>query len=52
MYQVELSSSSGIAAVHDIFPPPGYYDSPDALVKQINATIALKQDKISRYRKI
>ena len=43
MYHVDLSSPSSIAEVHDISPSPGHYDNPDALVKQINATIASKE---------
>ena len=42
MYHVNPSSSSSAVAVYDVSPPPGHYDSPDALVKQINATIASK----------
>ena len=50
MYHVDPSSSSGAAAVHDVSPPPGHYDSPDALVKQINATIASKESKKNLIR--
>ena len=50
MYHVNPSSSSSAAAVHDISPPPGHYDCPDALVKQINATIALKESKKNLIR--
>ena len=42
MYHVDISSSNN-PAVNDISPPPGHYDSPDALVKQINAIIASKE---------
>ena len=49
-YHVDLLSSSGMAAVHDVSPPPGHYDSPDALVKQINATIASKESKKNLIR--
>ena len=28
MYHVDPSSSSGAAAIHDVSPPPGHYDSP------------------------
>ena len=48
MYHVD--SSSGAAAVHDVSPPPGHYDSLDALVKQINATIASKESKKNLFR--
>ena len=50
MYHVNLSSSSNATAVHDVSPPPGHYDSPDALVKQINATIASKESKKNLIR--
>ena len=50
MYHVDPSSSGGAAAVHDVSPPPGHYDSPDALVKQINATIASKESKKNLIR--
>ena len=50
MYYVDSSSSSNAAAVHDISPPPGHYDSFDTLVKQINATIASKESKKNLIR--
>ena len=43
MYHVDPSSSSSTATVHDVSPPQGHYDSLEALVKQINATIASKE---------
>ena len=49
-FHVNPSSSSGAAAVHDESPPPGHYDSPDALVKQINTTIASKENKKNLIR--
>ena len=45
MYNIDSSSSSGTAVVHDVSPPQEHYNSPDALVKQINATIASKESK-------
>ena len=50
MYHVDSSMSSSNAALHDISPPPGHYDSPDALVKQINTTIASKESKKNLIR--
>ena len=50
MYYVDSSSSSSAAAVHDVSPPPGLNDSSDALVKQINATIASKESKKNLIR--
>ena len=37
--------------MHDVSPPPGHYDSPDALVKQMNATIASRESnkKLIRF---
>ena len=45
MHHVDLFSSSGTTAVHDVSPPQGHYDSPEALVKQLNAIIASKESK-------
>ena len=45
MYHVDSSLSSSNAALHDISPSPGHYDSLDALIKQINVTIASKESK-------
>ena len=39
-----------LAALHDISLPPGHYDSPDSLAKQINATIASKKNKKNLIR--
>ena len=50
MYHVGSTSSSSNAALHDIFPPPGHYDSSDAIFKQINATIASKESKKNLIR--
>ena len=50
MYHVDPSSTSSAAAVHNVSPPLGPYDSPNALVKQINATIASKENKKNLIR--
>ena len=50
MYHVDSSMPSSNAALHDISPPPGQYDSPDALVKQINTTNASKASKKNLIR--
>ena len=50
MYHVDPSFSSNTAAVYDVSPPPGHYDSPEALVKQINSTIASKENKKNLIR--
>ena len=50
MYHIDSSSSSGTAAVHYVSPPPEHYDRPDALVNQINATIASKKSKTNLIR--
>ena len=50
MYHVDPSSSSSATVMHDVSPPSGHYDSPDALVKQINATIASKESKKNLIR--
>ena len=50
MYHVDPSSSSSVAAAHDVSPPPGHYDCPDAFVKHINATIASKGSKKNLIR--
>ena len=50
MYHVNPSSSSSTAAALDLSPPPGLYDSPDAVVKQINATITSKESEKNLIR--
>ena len=42
MYHIDPSLSNGTAAVNEVYAPQGHYDSPEALVKQINAIIASK----------
>ena len=50
MYHVDPYFSSSTAAVHDISPPPGHHDSPNALFKQINTNIASKESKKNLIR--
>ena len=44
MYYADPSLSN-TSAMRDVPPSPGHYDSPDALVKQINGTIISKESK-------
>ena len=44
MYHADPSLSN-TSAMHDVSRPSGHYDSPDALVKQINGTIISKESK-------